>query len=122
MSESRHEITKPAYHRVLPTGRAEAEAAFASGDSRQICDALVSAAFYDADWRWVQDNCLHFVNSSLPDVRRLSIICFGHLARIHGKLELDKVLPVLKELRNDAELGETAADIFEEIEFFINKK
>ncbi|HLM00599.1 MAG TPA: hypothetical protein VK400_06055 [Pyrinomonadaceae bacterium] len=122
MSRKQDEITKPTYHRVLPIDRAEVEAAFASGDSRRICDALVSAAFYDSDWLWVQDKCLHFVDSSFPDARRLSIVCFGHLARIHGKLEMNKVLPVLEKLRDDAELGEDVAETFEDIEFFINDK
>ncbi len=110
------------YHKVVPISRKDAEVAFSSGNSDRIGDALISIAFYDPDWRWVQDKCLYFIDSSLPDVRRLSKICLGHLARIHGKLEMNKVLPILERLRNNAEVSGTVEDTFEDIEIFIGNQ
>ncbi len=31
-----------------------AEKAFASTEVKRICEALVSIAFYESDWKWVQ--------------------------------------------------------------------
>lgn len=107
------------YHKVSPISRKDAKAAFSSGNSDRISDTLVSLAFYDSDWRWVQDKCLHFIDSSFPDVRRLSITCLGHLARIHGKLDMSKVMPVLENLRDDDEVGGIVEDTFEDIEIFV---
>ena len=73
-------MTKNLYHEPSPITREDAEVEFASGVSKRISDALVRVAFYDSDWRWVQDKCLYFIDSRFPDVRRLSITCLGHLA------------------------------------------
>jgi hypothetical protein len=39
------------YHEPLPMSRLELEASIESGNQTAITEALLSAAFYDADWR-----------------------------------------------------------------------
>jgi len=38
---------------------------FSSGSSEAICDALISMAFYDDDWKWSQGQCLHFIDLAI---------------------------------------------------------
>jgi hypothetical protein len=107
------------YREPIPISRTEAEEAFASGDSFRICDALVRITFHDLDWRWVQQWCIDF--SKHPDlyIRGLAATCFGHLARIHGCLDLDIVLPILKDLLNDPDVGGEAKNAISDIRMFM---
>lgn len=45
-----------------------AEKAFASTEVKRICEALVSIAFYESDWKWVQSKCLEFINNENPEI------------------------------------------------------
>jgi hypothetical protein len=99
-----HFMKKLTYHEPHPISREEAESAFASGDSKEIAHALVNAAFHDADWRWVQEKCLNLARSEMAAVRQIAVTCLGHVACIHRKLDLDRVLPVLDELSRDPEV------------------
>jgi hypothetical protein len=112
-------MTGNLYQEALPISREDAETAFSSGASERICDALTRVTFNESDWRWVQEKCLHFINSSYPDVRGLAVTCLGHLARIHRKLDLKKVLPLLKNLQNDTEVSGRVEDAFDDIETFV---
>lgn len=108
--------TRKIYREPLPISREDAETEFSSDVSERICDALVSVTFNETDWRWVQEKCLHFITSSYTEVRGLAVTCLGHLARIHRKLDLEKVLPILKNLQNDAEIGGRVEDALDDIE------
>lgn len=109
------------YREPLPISRKDAETEFSSDVSERICEALVSVTLNETDWRWVQEKCLHFITSSYPDVRGLAVTCLGHLARIHRKLDLEKVLPILKNLQNDAEIGGRVEDALDDIEPLLPK-
>jgi hypothetical protein len=89
------------YEQPRPLSREEAEAAFATDMADAICIALVSLAFYDPDWRWVQDQLLRFVTHSDGNIRMAAAVCFGHLARIHRQLDWRVVVPLLQQLMRD---------------------
>ena len=107
------------YREPKQIDRTQAEAVFASGDSLAICDALVSIAFNDPDWRWVQNWCIRFSKHQDLYIRGLAATCFGHLARIHGCLDLDLVLPILADLLNDPEVAGEAKDALGDIRMFM---
>ena len=92
------------YRAPHPITREEAEAAFASNEPEQIADALVNVAFYDPDWRWVQDICLDLARSKTAFVRMVAAICLGHVARIHRQLDVANVAPVLRKLLADPDV------------------
>jgi hypothetical protein len=112
-------MTSKIYQEALPISREDAESAFLSGTPARICDALVRVTFNDSEWEWVQEQCVRFIISPIPDVRRLAVTCIGHLARIHGQLDLKRVVPLLNQMRNDAELGGTVEDALDDIEAFV---
>ena len=104
-----------AFENVGPIDRAAAEVEFASGDSLRICKALVSLAFHDPDWHWVQDICLRFLNDNNPEIGGVSATCLGHLARIHGKLDRERVVAALRNRLDDPEIGGRVEDALDDI-------
>jgi hypothetical protein len=110
-------MRKLIYHAPHPISREEAEAAFASCDSKEIAFALVNVAFHDPDWHWVQDKCLGFAHSDIAAVRQIALTCLGHVARIHRQLDLERVLPILDELSRDPEVQ--VDDTLDDIQIFM---
>ena len=109
------------YHEVEPITREEAEVAFASGSSIDICHALVRLAYHDPDWRLVQEKCIHFSKYPHPDVAGLAVTCLGHIARIHRSLDLEKVMPVLNELHDDPHIGGIVSDALSDIDIYLRQ-
>jgi hypothetical protein len=57
-----------------------------------------------------------------PNVARLAITSFGHIARIHRKLELKTVLPLLERLHNNPQLAGRVEDALADIRMYIPSK
>jgi hypothetical protein len=106
------------YHNVFPVDKVAAEKNFASEDVEKICHTLVAVALHEIDWKWVQDKCLTFFMNESPDISGLAATCLGHLARIHGQLEKDKVIPLLKSRLNDPAIAGQIEDALNDIEMF----
>jgi hypothetical protein len=104
---------------VKPITRTEAEAGLTSGIPDKICDALIRITYHDPDWRWVQDMCLELASHSDPQVSGLAVTCLGHLARIHGFLDVEKVLPTLRRLRDDPKISGRVADALDDIKMYL---
>jgi hypothetical protein len=99
--------------------RAAVESTLRGSDSTAICRALVAAALHDPDWAWVQEHCLRLLAAPNSDVRGVAATCLGHLARIHGTLDQDRVEPKLRELRKDPDVGGRAEDALDDIQKFM---
>ena len=85
--------------------RQAAEESFSTRDVKKICETLVAISLHEPDWKWAQDKCLHYLNDENPDIQGISATCLGHIARIHGELEREKVLTALH-----AHLGKDITD------------
>ncbi len=107
------------YHEIFPMGRPELEVLLESGNESAIIEALLSAAYYDPDWRWVQGVCLRFLDHAEVAVRSNAATCLGHIARIHKTLDLELVLTRLLPLKRDAAIGPWVEDALEDIRFFL---
>jgi hypothetical protein len=99
--------------------REEIAAAVASADPAVVCRALVAAALHDPDWEYVESLVLGFTSHPSSDVRRAALTSIGHVARIHRKLHLDRVLPALSQLDADTEVTGTVSDVRDDIATFI---
>ena len=86
-----------------------------SADAKQIVKALLSAAYYDPDWRWVQTQCLYFLTHGDVEVRRNAANCLALLAMFHNKLDTEVVLPALEKAAEDREVRVSAEDSLAEI-------
>src|SRR6185295_12237887 len=107
------------YGEVDPISREEAEAAFVSADTEKMCGALVRITYHDSDYKWVQDQCLDFCRHHSADVRGVAVTCLGHLARIHGKLDIRRVKTALMALREDPAMGGRVVDALDDIKMFM---
>ncbi len=108
------------YEPVTPVSRLDAEAAFAICEPTSICAALLGLTYYDSDWNLVQNLCIKFVeNSKNQEIRSLAVTCLGHLVHIHGKLDTQKVIPLLKSLQNDPQIRGRVQDALDDIEMFV---
>jgi hypothetical protein len=98
------------YQSVGQRTREQVEALLAAGGVEQIVNALLSATYYDPDWRWVQGRCLFYLTHADVEVRRSAANCLGLLAVFHKKLDVAVVLPALKNAAADPEVKPWAED------------
>ncbi|SRR6266436_140545 len=89
------------YEAIEPIDRNQAKKLLASNHRDAICRTLVSVAMFESDRRWAQGQCLKFARDDDPFVRGVAATCLGHLARIHGTIDEDEVVPVVVELLRD---------------------
>ena len=109
------------YQEPSPLSRTEAERRLRSDDPAVVCPGLVDVAFYEPDWRWVQEHCLRLADSVDPNVRGIAATCLGHLARIHRTLDLERALPVLRRLQHDKAVQGQADEALDDIGIFIEQ-
>ena len=107
------------YTEVLPISREEADNALNSRNPEIVCDGLLRLTYHDSDWQWVQNLCLHFIKSENIQIRSLAVTCLGHLARIHHTLDIEQVIPILKNLLHDKEIAGRVEDALDDIEMFV---
>ncbi|PKE27839.1 hypothetical protein CWS43_24495 [Rahnella sp. AA] len=93
----------------------------ASNDVNKICAALVSISFYESDWKWAQDICLDCLKSDNIEVSKIAATCLGHIVRIHGMLEIDKVLDAFKQQEKNKAISGYISDAIDDINIFLVK-
>ena len=110
------------YDEIGPVSRAEATSRLDSEDPRKVVDALLGLALHESDWRYVQTTCLQL--SEHPDVwvRRNVATALGHLARLHGTLDLDVVLPVLARMHREVTTRSWVENAYDDFEAFLGFK
>jgi len=90
-----------------------------SNDIKIICNALLGVAFYESDWHWAQNQCLAFLQNNDNDIKRISVTCLGHIARIHGKIDRKKVMPILYNYLDNMDIKGQAQDALDDIKLFV---
>jgi hypothetical protein len=112
-------VTELKYEEFYPQSRDELVKALASNDPEQIRSALYSAAKYESDWAWSQDQCLKYIVHKNRDVRWAAALSLGFIAVYHRKLDLAKVLPELHAAKNDSLMVPVVEDSLEMIQQYI---
>ncbi len=107
------------FEEINPMSRCYAEAVFKQDDTERIEEALLRVTFHDEDWCWVQSYCLQFLTHPDKDLRAVAALCLGHLACIHGKLDVAIVVPALKALLTDPDVARKASDALDDIAMFV---
>ena len=77
-----------------------------SGEDHGKALALAVTCAGSAD-RWLRINALH---------------CFGYIARVYGRLDLETAMPILREAQgngSDAEIAAAAQDALDDLEVFL---
>ncbi len=109
------------YDEPKKLSKAEAERIFASSDLHNLREALVSMALNEYDWHWVQEKCLAFTSHADASVRSVAATCIGHIARIHGQLDLERVMPCLESLLEDPATAGYAETAIDDVQMFAGK-
>ena len=110
------------YEEIDSISRSDAMVALGSSDPRDICKALVRLASHDSELGWVQNLCIELTEHSTVEVQSTAILCLGRLARIHKALDLERVVPLLIELRKNPLLSGRVDDTMDDIEIFLRVK
>ncbi|KWF84328.1 hypothetical protein WL93_20740 [Burkholderia diffusa] len=98
----------------------EIEALLRSDDSNVVIDALMYSCFNINDPDWIQDKCIDAIENGISeDVRGLGITCIGHVARMYGKVDKKKVMPVLESKLKDDSLSGRVLDALDDIDTFV---
>lgn len=112
------------YEPIERRNKGEIESAISRNDPDELLCGVLSAALYSHDGAWAEDICLRLSSHEHFNVRGNAILGFGHIARIHGKLNKTKVKPVIEAAFKDQSdyvrgQADAAAD---DVEFFLNWK
>ena len=86
--------------------------------------AVLSVALHEPDVVWAESFCTRLASHTDPIVRGNAILGFGHIARLHGRLNLAIVEPLIQAALGDEDehvrgQAESAAD---DIESFLGVK
>ena len=114
---------KRVYEEITPLSRTVALKHIASSNETEQIYALWSIGLCDEDWQWTQNLCLSIIEdaSNYPEIKVVAIKCIGHIARIHQKLDLERVIETLQPLKVDAMYSGAIEDTLDDIEIFIDK-
>jgi len=116
MSHQHHTFYNPP-----PATPANVRMALDSNDVSGALDAMVGCALYgDGDWRESQDLYLTLLDHDDRQVQALAATCLGHLARVCGQLDEDRVVAALRQVRARPHVRGTAGDALEDIEVFLH--
>jgi hypothetical protein len=107
------------YKDILPITREELKGALESDDAGRASRAIIAIALRDSDWQWAEQQCLNALKNKRIDVRAAAIVGLGHIARIHGKITLSRVLPELQAAKSNKSLRGIAEDALEDIVIFV---
>lgn len=111
------------FHNPPPTTPAEVRAALDGNDLRSAAAAMVGAVLYgDGDWKELQELYLELLSHEDRQVRTLAATCLGHVARVYGQLDEDRVVPALRHARSATDVGGTAADALDDIQVFLHPR
>ena len=79
----------------------EIAAAILRDDPYELHVAVLAAALYAEDRTWAERLCARLAKHRDAGVRACAIQGFGHLARIHGALDLELAAPLIKAAFSD---------------------
>jgi len=110
------------YAPVKRRTRDEILSSLSSGKAQEIRDALISAAYWDDDWRWAQQQLVKFAEHEDDLVLWAVIAGVGFIAAFHGEIDKKTVLPILNRLKERAALAGYVEETLAEIDHFVTRR
>jgi hypothetical protein len=84
----------------------------------RVSQLLVGLTFHEPDWRGVQELCLEILASGNPGYAYAAVLCLGHVARIHGRIDRERVIPAITAHQDDAKLRGRVQLTLEDIDWY----
>jgi hypothetical protein len=97
-------------------------ASLSNGGSQDIRDALISAAYWDDDWRWAQQQLIRFAEHDDDLVLWAVVAGLGFIAAFHGEIDEGTALPVLDRLKKRTALTSDVEETLAEIDHFVTRR
>ena len=109
------------YEAIEPRSQEEVESAISRNDADELSHAVLSAALYSDDPIWAEGVCSRLAKHEHSNVRGNAILGFGHIARMHQRLDEQSVKPLLEAaLRDESDYVRGQADAAaDDVEFFL---
>jgi hypothetical protein len=79
-----------------------------SENPQTVANALYSAARYEQDTNWIQDQCLTKLTSPEVAIRWAAATCLGDLAFLHRPLDAQTVILALERAKEDPAIADPA--------------
>jgi hypothetical protein len=83
------------YREAVPWSRATVEAALVADDPEKLLQAVVAVSMHEEDQKYAEELCVRLSRHPHFNVRGNAVLGFGHIARVHGKLEKKTVQPII---------------------------
>lgn len=96
-----------------------------SENKQSVIDGMLGMTFSSEEDEipWISEKLTELSKYKDLDIARLSLTCFGHLARMHENIgDCDKVIALLLSKQGDPDFQGFAEDALDEISLFIFKK
>ncbi len=110
------------YAPVQRRNREDILTSLSNGGSQDIRNALISAAYWDDDWRWAQGQLLRFAEHDDDLVLWAVVAGLGFIAAFHGEIDEATALPVLDRLKTRAKLASDVEETLAEIDHFVTRR
>lgn len=81
--------------------QAEINKAVKENDADKLLLIVLSIALYSNDYEYAENFCIQFSNHEHFNIRGNAVLGFGHIARIHGKLNEERIKPIIKNALKD---------------------
>ncbi|HEZ3643065.1 TPA: hypothetical protein WH926_001931 [Neisseria meningitidis] len=96
-----------------------------SENKQSVIDGMLGMTFSSEEDEipWISEKLTELSKHKDLDIAKLSLTCFGHLARMHENIgDCDKVIALLLSKQGDPDFQGFAEDALDEISLFIFKK
>jgi len=89
------------YESIKKYSKAKIEKALANNNPDELLYIVLSVALYSDDFEYAENFCIQLSNHEHFNVRGNAIQALGHIARIHGKLNENKIKPIIERALKD---------------------
>jgi len=94
-------VPRPKYREAVPWSRETVERALAADDPELLLQAVIAVSMHEEDHQYAEDLCVRLSKHPHFNVRGNAVLGFGHIARVHGKLDRTRVFPIITAALND---------------------
>lgn len=84
-----------------------------------IREATIALALTEPDRQWMERQLVELMRDADGSVRSIAALAVGHLARVHGQIDLEGVMPVWWDLLEDSETAGNAANALDDFSTFV---
>jgi hypothetical protein len=110
------------YEPIEPLNRLKAEEAIARDNSEELLRVVLAVGLHELDGDWAATFCEQLCHHPHANVRGNAVLSLGYLARRFGKLNEDRVRPIIESALRDSDdyVRGQAHDAADDIQHFLD--